>query len=331
MKRLALAGVTHIHTPGFVSMIKNDAQLSVARVYDKNEVRARPVANDLGATLSTLEDIISDSTLDGIVICSETVLHRDLVRQLVAAGKPLFIEKPVGFSPDDSRKIADLIEHSGVIFQTGYFMRSDSVHIYLKSAIARGAFGTVTSISMSTCHAGAIHGIFDSDYRWMAETKTCGYGGFGDLGFHALDIMMWLMGPVESVIATTGVTLGKYPKIDEYGQGLLRFKDGAIGHLRAGWVSPQNPNTVEISGTEGHARVTNGKLYLNSPHIKGAEGEAPWTDLPAALPHAFRNFLDHVQGKTKNALIPIREASQVDIVMGAFYKSVQTGTWETPA
>ena len=330
MKRIAFAGVTHIHTPGFISMIKNDDQLCVTRVHDQDDSRATPVAEDMGATLSSVEDIVSDRDVDAIVICSETVIHKALVAQLVAAGKPLFVEKPVGFSPEDSRGIADLIEQAGIVFQTGYFMRSDAANRYLKEAIAKGVFGTITNISLSTCHAGAIHGIFDSDYRWMAETATCGYGGFGDLGFHSLDIMLGLMGEVDSVIATTGVTLGKYPNIDEYGEGLLKFKDGAIGHLKAGWVSPQNPNSLEISGTEGHARITNGKLYIVSPHLEGADGERPWTDLPAALPHAFRIFLDHVQGKTDNPLIPIREASRVDIVMGAFYKSVETGTWEMP-
>ena len=68
-------------------------------------------------------------------------------------------------------------------------------------------------------------------------SDVAGGGGFGDLGTHALDLMLWMMGAPTSVTASIEVATGRYgPDCDEYGEGLLKFDGGAIGSLAAGWV-----------------------------------------------------------------------------------------------
>ena len=62
------------------------------------------------------------------MICAETNRHEALVRQVVAARKPLFVEKPLGFAADDALAMAAAIEQAGLIFQTGYFMRGNPLH-----------------------------------------------------------------------------------------------------------------------------------------------------------------------------------------------------------
>jgi len=80
----------------------------------------------------------------------------------------------------------------------------DPVNQFLKQQVADGAFGTITRIRGCNAHSGALGGWFDADYRWMADLKQSGIGGFGDLGTHSLDLMLWLMQqPVDRVTATT--------------------------------------------------------------------------------------------------------------------------------
>ncbi len=112
--------------------------------------------------------------------------------------------------------MAAAIENAGILFQTGYFMRGNPIFRFLKEQLAAGAFGKVTRLRMSNCHAGSLVGWFDTEWRWMADPVQAGVGAFGDLGTHALDIMLWLMGDVTRVAADIGVATGRYGDCDEY-------------------------------------------------------------------------------------------------------------------
>ena len=79
--------------------------------------------------------------------------------------------------------------------------------------------------------------------------------------------------------------MGRYgPDCDETGEALFLFSSGAIGSLAAAWVDVAEPVTAEISGTEGHAYIRNrSDLYVTCANLDGADGQSPWTDLPAAM------------------------------------------------
>ena len=131
----------------------------------------------------------------------------------------------------------------------------------------------------------------------MAEPKIAGVGAFGDLGTHSLDIMLWLLGEVSMATGQIDNGTAVYPGCDETGEGLMRFKNGPIGTLAAAWDDLTNPVSLLISGTEGHAVIINGQLFLNSKHIQGADGKQPWTNLPPARPQAGLDaFLNAVAG-----------------------------------
>jgi predicted dehydrogenase len=210
-------------------------------------------------------------------------------------------------------------------------MRTSPPHLFIKDLIAKGGFGRITRVFGSTCHDGSLRHLFDTDWRWMADPKIAGVGAFGDLGTHSLDLLMWLMGDVESVAAEIKVVTGRYGDCDETGQALIRFKDGSIGTLAAAWVDVANPVSLMVSGTEAHAAVIQGKLYLKSKKIQGADGSKPWTDLPAARPHPVLMFLDAVAGKPDHALVSPREAAARSSVMEAMYEASRQKKWVTPA
>ena len=203
---------------------------------------------------------MKDRELDAVIICSETSLHLELVEAAAAAGKDVFVEKPLGMGASDAYVMQRAVEAADVTFQTGHFMRSMPVYRQLKAWIEAGTLGTITRIRHSNVHQGAIAGIFDSgrgpylDWLWMTDPALSGCGGFGDLGAHSLDILMWLMGDVESVTAQVDRLLGKYD-CDEYGEGMLRFANGAIGTIAAGWVDVLQPQSILVSGAEGVAYV----------------------------------------------------------------------------
>jgi predicted dehydrogenase len=324
---VALVGLAHIHTPGFIRRMNARDEVRVKVVWDHQPERAQQRADELGAAVTQdLQAIWADDEITGVIICSETNRHEELVLAAAAAQKHMFVEKPLGIGAEDAYRMAAAIEAAGVLFQTGYFMRSQGIHRFLRDEIAQGHLGKVTRVRMSNVHAGSLGGWFDTDYRWMADPEIAGCGAYGDLGTHRLDIMMWMMGDPLRVTADMDVTTGRYGECDETGEGLLRFEGGAIGVLAGGWVDLANPVPLLISGTEGHAYVYQGQLFYKSEHMAGADGKAPWTKLPEDLPHAFELYLDAMLGQDV-PLVGAREAAARSAVMEALYEAARTKTW----
>ena len=329
-QKIAFVGCAHIHTPYFVNCLKQrQDEFSVVALWDHDSTRAQKNAEAFdSAVIMSPGEIFSDPSIKSVVIASETNLHKDLVLEAAKAGKNLFVEKPLGYSASDAREMANAIKSAGVIFQTGYFMRGNPIHLFLREQIASGSFGCITRIRHTNCHAGSLGGWFDTDWRWMADPEQSGVGAFGDLGTHSLDIMMWLIGRPLRVAAVIKTITGRYgANCDESGEALLEFSDNLIGSLAGGWVDVSNPVSCEICGTEGHAVVFNGDLYFQSNLVPGADGKIPWKNLPAGWPHAFILYLDALTGK-KVELVSVEEAAQRCEIMTAIYEAARTQTWQ---
>ena len=331
MTAVALVGCGHIHTPGFVDRLAARTDVTVKTVWDHDMARAQGHAQTLGATaVADPHTIWQDDDITAAIICSETNVHEQFVLPAAAAGKHLFVEKPLGIAAADAHKMAAAINQAGIIFQTGYFQRGFATNQFLYEQIRQGHFGQITRLRLSNCHSGSLGDWFTPKWLWMTDPAVAGVGAFGDLGTHALDLLLWFMEGnwVERVTAVLRTALARYgTDCDEYGEGMLQFQNGTIATLAAGWVDVADPVTVQIAGTEGHATVVNGDLYFKSSHVEGADGKMAWTNLPAAWPHAFELFLDAVVGKTAVPLVTADEAAQRSVVMEALYKGADAGEW----
>ena len=326
---MAFVGCAHIHTPGFVNLLKKRPDVKVKSVWDHDLPRAEKRSKELGAqVVNDVDKIWSDPDIAAVVICSETNRHHDLLLAAAKAGKHMFAEKPLGITAKESYAMADAIEKAHLFFTTGYFMRTDPMHLFLKDEIAKGNFGKITRARGSNCHGGSLGGWFDQEWRWMADPKVAGVGAFGDLGTHKLDILMWLLGDVDSVTADIKVVTQRYGDCDESGEALIRFKNGVIGTLAAGWVDVDDPVQLLISGTEAHAAIVNGRLYYKNKKVTDADGKEPYTHLPPALPAPLDQFINAVAGLKDQALVTPREAAARVSVMEAVYKAARDRKWE---
>jgi predicted dehydrogenase len=171
------------------------------------------------------------------------------------------VEKPLGMGAADAYRMADAIEAAGVLFQTGYFMRGQPIHLFLREQLAAGSFGKVTRFRHTNCHQGSLKGWFDTEWRWMADTAQAGVGGFGDLGTHSLDILLWLMGHVDDATASIKVATGRYGDCDEYGEGLRRAN--AIGVWPPGG-SKRRIGEHRPRQHRGYAYTVNGQLFFRA-------------------------------------------------------------------
>jgi len=329
MTTIALLGCAHIHTPGFVRAIqRREGSLRVTWVHDHDVQRAARWAAEFpdGMVGPDLDTILSDPGVDAVVVCTETDRHAPVVLAAAAAGKDMFVEKPLGFRSDDAFAMADAVENAGVRFQTGYFMRGDGKVRWIRDRVREGAFGKVTRVRASNCHSGALGGWFDGEWRWMADPSVSGCGGFGDLGTHILDLLLWIFGDVEKCTAQIDPGTGRYPGCDETGEGLLRFRGGAIGTLAAGWDDVADPVGLTVSGTALHATIVDGELRV----VREADGPVERIEGLESVPAGFEAFLDAVSGVGTPELVGVREAAYRGAVMEALYAGSAAGTWVTP-
>lgn len=336
---LALLGCAHIHVPSFTRELAGRTDVRVKWAWDADPRRVARWGEVVGArTASSAGEALADPEVQGVVVLSETNRHLELVEAAAAAKKHMFVEKPLGTTGAESRRMAAAIEKAGVRFSTGYFMRSDPKVLFLREQVAAGAFGRITRASAWNCHAGALGGWFDEkpddvaqSWRWMADPAVAGVGAFGDLGTHSLDVLMWLLGPVESVSAEVRVVTGRYGDCDETGTALLRMRDGVVATLVAGWVDVANPVALQIAGTEGHAVIFDDRVHFESQRVEGSRLTRPVGKLPPAPENPLQQWVDAVAGRGGSPLVTPAEAASRVAAMEAAYESARTGRWVSVA
>jgi predicted dehydrogenase len=327
---LALLGAAHIHTSLFLQILGTREDVKITQVWDHDAARAEKVAAQCGAKVAkTSAEVLGDASVSGVVILSETSLHAELATQAAQAGKHLFIEKPIGVGSQDASQIAAAVEKANVLFTTGYHLRANPKHIFIRENVEQGHLGRIVRVHASFCNDSVLQGDFDQEFKWTVDPKWGGLGSFADIGTHALDLLMWLMGDVEAVSADLRTVTNRYPNCDEIGQGLLRFKNGVTGTISAGWVEPANPVSLLVSGTEGHAVVFNDRLYLRTEKVPGADGARPWGKLPLPPDHPLLQFVSAVAGQKDLPLVTVREAAARVKVMEALYQSARERKWIT--
>ena len=149
-----------------------------------------------------------------------------------------------------------------------------------------------------------------------------GGGGFLDLGTHAVHFLTWLFGPVESASAMVLNQTGLYPGIDDTGRAILKFRNGVLAGVEAGWTSHSGANPFLLTGTKGAVQEVGGKLQFTP-----AGGKPVLLPVKPSVPTGVRRLAALMAGR-----IPEREW-RADVesflaageAMEACYRSAATG------
>jgi predicted dehydrogenase len=327
---VALLGVAHMHTPMYLQILRTREDVKVKWVWDHDPARAAKVAAECGAKVArSAAEAVADAEVLGVLILSETSLHAELASSAAKARKHVFMEKPIGVGAKDASEIADAVKNAGVLFTTGYHLRTIPKYIFIKQLIGKEAFGKIVRLECSFSNDCLLQGVFDKEFQWTVDPKWGALGGFADTGTHALDMLMWLMGDVEAVSADIRAVTNRHAGCDEMGQALVRFRNGLTASLSAGWIEPENPVALLVSGTEGHAVLFNDRLYLRTRKVANADGARPWGKLPPGPDHPVLQFVSAIGGNKEMPLVTAREAAARVKVMEALYQASRQRRWIT--
>jgi predicted dehydrogenase len=200
--------------------------------------------------------LVADPKVQAIVIASPQETHRAIATAAFALGKPVFCEKPLGATLDDSRAMVAAADRAGVTNMVGFNYIRTPASQYARALIASGEIGDVTWFR------GEHTEDFYADPQIPASWRTSGQanGTMGDLAPHMINAALALIGPIAGLIADIETVHHTRPggtvTNDDHAQMMCRFANGAMGSMYFSRVATGRKMgyAYEVTGTKGAIR-----------------------------------------------------------------------------
>ena len=206
---------------------------------------------------------VSDPAVDVVSITTPNGMHREMAEAALAAGKHVWLEKPMALTVADAESMAAAAAAAGRVTMLGYnYLRSPAFR-HAQALLAEGAIGRPVHF----------RGSYDEDYMadpalpwsWRLTRAGGGLGALGDLGCHLVSVMLALMGPVASLIGQMDTVIADRPRPEggtapveneDQAQALIRFASGASGEFACSRVARGTRCRLlwEVQGTDGTIR-----------------------------------------------------------------------------
>jgi myo-inositol 2-dehydrogenase / D-chiro-inositol 1-dehydrogenase len=256
-------------------------------VADAMPGRAQEAARELGATaVGDVDEAIGRA--DAIVIVTNTETHAELVRKGIARGIPVFCEKPLAATLEETRELVQLVDTSGMQLQVGFMRRFDPAYRAARELVESGALGTIYQVRM-TAH----------DHEPPPEEYIPTSGGwFRDSAIHDFDAIRWMTGSEVEEVYSAGEVRG-FPFFARYNDvdtavATLRMADGTLGVLAGGRHNPRGYDIrMEVLGSRDNVAMGLGPhTPLRSLEAGAAQPEPPeWPSFLQRFEEAYRNEL----------------------------------------
>lgn len=207
--------------------------------------------------------LVSDPHVDVVDICAPNFLHKEMALAAIAAGKHVYVEKPLALSSAEAEEMVEAAERAGVKTLVGFNYIRNSATQLAREIVASGEIGELVHF----------RGRHNEDYLcdpakpcdWHTQRLTAGAGALGDLGSHILNMAEYLTGQrIGEVFGQLQTVIPKRPlsggsgdmgevENDDQAQVLLRFDGGLIGNVETSRVAAGRKMGLAytITGTKG--------------------------------------------------------------------------------
>ena len=248
--------------------LADDDRAEIVGVVDAVATAAQSAAASAGAhACATIAELV-DLGVDAAFVTLPNVHHAPVVLELLDRGVHVFSEKPMATRLAEGRKIAERVRATGRLYQMGFNRRWAPAYRHLKAAIGNGFVPTSANVMMN-----------DGDMltpKWYTDTAVSG-GFMYDTAIHLVDMIAWLIGPIERVSA-----LGRkscYPDYDDIAMLLCCEGDRPVAFTTCGHASWANPlERIELCGD--HALLVSEDLD-RVRHTTREDPHAEWRQLPS--------------------------------------------------
>lgn len=309
--------------------------------YNRSRDKAEQLSELYGGTVhETLEDLLDDPEVDVVSICTPSGAHMDPAVAAANAGKHVIIEKPLEITLKRCDAIIQACEKNKVSLSVIFPSRFHRSSQLLKKAIDSGRFGTL-SLGDAYVKWFRTQEYYDSG-AWRGTWELDGGGALMNQAIHCVDLLTWLMGPVQQLTAQTATLAHERIEVEDVATASLRFENGALGVIEATTAAfPGALKKIEIHGSTGSAVIEEediktwqfAKMRASDKKIvdelQGATESGGGASDPSAIGHAahaaqFRDFFKSIKAGTKLAIDGHEGRRSVEIIL-AIYKAAETG------
>ncbi|WP_270626305.1 Gfo/Idh/MocA family protein [Varibaculum timonense] len=279
---ISLGWMGRLHTRSYKAMSELfpelGAKVRLVVACDPIEETQRLAVEVLGfeKAVADYQEVLSDPDVDVVSICSPNFLHCEIAVAAAKAGKPFWIEKPMGVNATESREIAQKAAQAGLNTAVGFNYRHTPAIEQARQLIAEGKLGRITNVRcwLIADYASSPLG----PYTWRYDREKAGAGVVGDLMSHGADLVQYILRDRISAVSALSDTFIKERPIptkagvghsgwevsdekkevgnEDYVAMMVRFDSGVVGTLESSRVSvgPRAEYVVEVYGTKGSVR-----------------------------------------------------------------------------
>ncbi len=174
------------------------------------------------------DELLKDPEINAIYIASPPNAHEYLTQMALAAGKPVYVEKPMARTSIECRSMLTASSKAGLPLYVAYYRRALPNFLKIKELVEEGMIGDVRLVNIRLYKPANPQLVAKTETEWRLKPEISGGGYFYDLASHQLDFLDFMFGPVETATGFAGNQAGLYDANDIV-SGTFRFKNGVIG------------------------------------------------------------------------------------------------------
>ena len=270
--RLALIGCGRIAKNHFAAIEQHRDRVELVDVCDINPVALAQAVECTGAVgHRSLESLLSSSSADLVILTTPSGLHPDQATLIAESGRHVMTEKPMATRWHDGLRMVKACDDANVrLFVVKQNRRNATLQL-LRRAVEQKRFGRIYMVNINVFWTRP-QDYYDSS-AWRGTWEFDG-GAFMNQASHYVDLLDWLIGPIESVQAYTA-TLARDIEVEDSGVMNIRWRSGALGSMNVTMLTyPRNlEGSITIIGEKGTVRV--GGVAVNDiQHWEFAEPHA---------------------------------------------------------
>lgn len=174
------------------------------------------------------DQLINDPHVNAVYIATPPNSHLEYTKKIAAAGKPVYVEKPMARNHAECLEMIQVCQDAGVPLFVAYYRRTLPNFLKIKSLIEEGTIGDVRYVQVVMNQPAHPDVKDDISVNWRIDPDISGGGYFYDLGSHQLDYLDFLLGPIKEVRAIANNQAGWY-EVEDIVTASFKFESGVMG------------------------------------------------------------------------------------------------------
>lgn len=253
--RFALVGCGRISKNHFDSITQHADRAELVDVCDIDPQALENAVKATGAKgHATLTAMLETTTADCVIVTTPSGLHPRQTIEIARSGRHVLTEKPMATKWEDGVRMVRACEDAGVhLFVVKQNRRNATLQL-LKQAVDKKRFGQIYMVTLNVFWQRPQQGYYDQA-KWRGTWEMDG-GAFMNQASHYVDLLEWVVGPIESLHAYTA-TLARDIEAEDTGVLSVKWRSGALGSLNCTMLTyPKNlEGSITILGEKGTVRI----------------------------------------------------------------------------